>query len=205
MTEYPDLRGKTRDDAWDLLNEWVTSPSLIRHCLGVEAAMRGYARFFDEPEDAWGLVGLIHDFDYERYPDLSEHTIVGSRVLEEQGYPGWLIAAVLSHGENPDYPRTSRLEKTLFAVDELTGFISAVALVRPTRSVHDVKPSSVKKKLKDRRFAEGVNRAELLAGAEELGVPFDEHVAFVISAMAASAGILGLAGSAEQVALGGQG
>jgi len=194
MDKYPDLNGKTRDDAWALLTDWVESPSLLRHCLSVETAMRAYARRFGKSEEAWGLIGLIHDFDFERYPDLSEHTVVGARVLAEQGFPQWVIDAIRTHGDQPGYPRTSLLDKTLFAVDELTGFIAAVALVRPSKAVADVKASSVKKKMKDKRFAEGVNRAELLKGAEALGVPFDEHVTFVIAAMAANAGVLGLAG-----------
>jgi putative nucleotidyltransferase with HDIG domain len=194
MDNYPDLHGKTRDDAWALLTEWVESPSLRRHCLSVETAMRAYASKYGESEEAWGLVGLIHDFDFERHPDLKEHTIVGSKVLAEHGYPQWVVEAILTHGNHPDYPRTTLLDKTLFAVDELTGFISAVALVRPSKAVAEVKASSVKKKMKDKRFAEGVNRAELLEGAEALGVPFDEHVTFVTAAMAAHADALGLAG-----------
>jgi putative nucleotidyltransferase with HDIG domain len=196
MATYPDLDGKTRDDAWALLTEWVEGPGLRRHCLSVEAAMRAYARKFGEPEEAWGLIGLIHDFDYERHPEIAEHTSVGSKVLAEQGYPQWVVDAILTHGDRPGYPRTSLMDHALYAVDELTGFISAVALVRPSKAVADVKASSVKKKMKDKRFAEAVNRAELVAGAEALGVPFDEHVTFVIAAMAANAEALGLAGDA---------
>lgn len=194
MSDYPDLNGKTREDGWNLLSEWVESPSLRRHCLAVETAMRAYARHFGEDEEAWGLVGLVHDFDFERHPNLSEHTVVGARVLTEQGYPEWFVEAIRVHGTQPGHPQTTQLDKTLFAVDELTGFISAVALVRPSKAVADVKASSVKKKMKDKRFAEGVNRAELLEGADALGVPFDEHVTFVIAAMAANAEALGLAG-----------
>jgi len=194
MATYPDLDGKTRDDAWALLTDWVESPSLRRHCLSVEAAMRAYARKFGEPEESWGLIGLIHDFDYERHPDIAEHTSVGSKVLAEQGYPQWVVDAILTHGDRPGYPRTSLMDHALYAVDELTGFVSAVALVRPSKAVADVKASSVKKKMKDKRFAEAVDRAELVAGAEALGVPFDEHVTFVIAAMAANAEALGLAG-----------
>lgn len=195
MADYPDLNGKTREDAWTLLNEWVTTPSLIRHCLAVEIAMRAYARHFGEPEEAWGLVGLIHDFDFERHPTLDAHPFVGARQLDALGYPQWVVAAVLSHSDDPAYPRISNLEKSLFAVDELTGFISAVALVRPSKAVADVKPSSVKKKMKDRRFAEAIRREDLTTGAEELGIPFDDHVAFVIQAMAGNADVLGLAGT----------
>jgi len=181
-----------------MLTEWVESASLRRHCLSVETAMRAYAEYRGEPVEAWGLVGLIHDFDFERHPTLDEHPFVGARVLAGQGYPDWVVAAVLSHSDDPQYPRRTDLEKTLFAVDELTGFISAVALVRPSRAVADVTASSVRKKMKDKRFAEAVKRDDLVNGAEELGVPFDEHVDFVIRAMAANAGALGLAGVAMQ-------
>ncbi|MEJ7901183.1 MAG: HD domain-containing protein [Thermomicrobiales bacterium] len=194
MAEYPDLNGKTRDDAWELLSQWVKTPSLRRHCLAVETAMRAYAVKHGEPEEAWGLVGLIHDFDFERHPNLKEHPFVGARHLKAEGYPEWVVAAVLSHADDPAYPRETALEKTLFAVDELTGFISAVALVRPSKAVADVKTSSLKKKMKDRRFAEAVRREDLLSGAEELGIPFEEHVEFVVHAMAANADVLGLAG-----------
>ncbi len=194
MAEFPDLNGNTRDGSWRLLSVWVKNPGLIRHCLAVETAMRAYATRFGESEDAWGLVGLLHDFDYERYPDLAQHPFVGATVLRDHGYPEWFIRAVLSHAGTEEYPRRSRLEKGLFAVDELTGFISAVALVRPSKAVIDVTPASVRKKMKDKRFAEGVHREDLIQGAEELGVDFDEHVEFVVRAMAANATALGLAG-----------
>jgi predicted hydrolase (HD superfamily) len=200
LTSYPDLNGKTRDDAWQLLTEWVQSTSLRRHCLSVETAMRAYAVSEGEPEDAWGLVGLIHDFDFERHPTLDEHPFVGARVLDELGYPQWVVNAVLSHADDPAYPRNTRLEKTLFAVDELTGFISAVALVRPSKAVADVKASSVRKKMKDRRFAEAVRREDLISGAEELDVAFEDHVAFVVQAMASNAEVLGLAGNSPSTA-----
>jgi putative nucleotidyltransferase with HDIG domain len=192
--DYPALGGKTRDDAWALLTEWVESPSLRRHCLAVETAMRAYARKFEEPEEAWGLVGLIHDFDFERHPTLEEHPFVGAKVLDELGYPQWVVEAVLSHSDDPAYPRRTDLEKALFAVDELTGFISAVALVRPSKAVADVTPSSVRKKMKDKRFAEAVRRDDLTQGADDLGVGLDEHIAFVAAAMSANAEVLGLAG-----------
>lgn len=191
---YPDMNGITRGDTWTLLTEWVESAGLRRHCLAVETAMRAYAEKHGEPVEAWGQVGLIHDFDYERHPDLAEHPFVGARVLGEHGYPRWVVDAILSHADVPQHPRLTELEKTLFAVDELTGFISAVALVRPSKAVAEVKVSSVKKKMKDRRFAEGIDRGDLLRGAEELGIPFDDHVTFVIQAMAANANALGLAG-----------
>ncbi len=194
MADYPDLNGKTRADAQALLEEWVEAPSLRRHCLAVETAMRAYARKRGEPEDAWGIVGLIHDFDFERHPTLEEHPFVGARHLTKVGYPDWLVRAILSHSDDPSYPRETPLERTLFAVDELTGFISAVALVRPSKAVADVTPSSVRKKMKDRRFAEAVRREDLLSGAEELGISFEEHVEFVVHAMALNADALGLAG-----------
>lgn len=197
---YPETSGVTRDDAWALLCEWVQSPSLRRHCLAVETAMRAYADRYGESPDAWGLVGLIHDFDFERHPDLTEHPYVGAGALRERGYPEWVVQAVLSHADDPDHPRTTTLEKTLFAVDELTGFLSAVALVRPSRAIADVKPSSVRKKMKDKRFAQGIHRDALTRGAVELRVPFDDHVAFVIQAMAANADALGLAGEQAQPA-----
>lgn len=191
---YPDTNGITRDEAWAILSEWVQSPSLLRHCLAVETAMRAYAEKNGEPAEAWGLVGLIHDFDFERHPDLTEHPFVGARVLRERGYPEWIVAAILSHADVAEHPRRTALERTLFAVDELTGFISAVALVRPSKAVADVKPSSVRKKMKDKRFAEGIHRDDLIRGAQELGIPFDDQLAFVIQAMAANADALGLAG-----------
>jgi len=194
MVGYPELNGRTREESWKLLNAWVKNPGLIRHCLAVETAMRAYALRFDEPEDVWGIVGLIHDFDYERHPDLTQHPFVGAGALRELDYPEWIVRAILSHADTSEYPRESRLEKTLFAVDELTGFISAVALVRPSKAVADVEASSVRKKMKDKRFAEGVHRSDLTRGAEELGVEFDEHVEFVIQAMAVNADALGLAG-----------
>lgn len=194
--QYPELNGKTRDDAWALLTEWVQSDSLRRHCLGVESAMKAYARKFGEPEEAWAIVGLLHDFDYERFPTREEHTIMGSKVLKDEGFPDWVADALLAHGFDERYPRVTLMDRALFAVDELTGFISAVTFVRPSKSISEVKVTSVKKKLKDKAFAAGVNRAELYEGAEELGVDFDEHVAFIIGAMAADAKVLGLAGEA---------
>jgi putative nucleotidyltransferase with HDIG domain len=195
-SDYPDLNGKTREDAWNLLTQWVESESLRRHCMAVESAMRAYARKYGEPEEAWAIVGLLHDFDYERYPTREEHTIVGSRVVLDEGFPQWVADALLAHGFDERYPRTTLLDRVLYAVDELTGFISAVTLVRPSKAISDVKVSSVKKKLKDKAFAAGVHRAELTEGAQELGVDFDEHIAFIIDAMAADAEALGLAGVA---------
>lgn len=194
VTDYPDLNGRTREDAWRLLNDWVKNPGLIRHCLAVETAMRAYAHRFGEPQPAWGIVGLVHDFDYERHPNLVEHPYIGAGTLRTLGYPEWVVRAVLSHADVAEYPRETILERALFAVDELTGFISAVALVRPSKAVADVSAASVRKKMKDKRFAEGVHRADLNRGAEELGLGFDDHVEFVIQAMADNADVLGLAG-----------
>lgn len=190
------LLDQSREDACQLLTEFVESLSLRRHCLAVEAAMRAYAVKFGESEHDWGIVGLIHDFDYERHPTADLHPAAGASLLRERGYPEWVIRAILSHADYLDVPRESRLEKTLYAVDELTGFISAVALVRPSRAVADVTASSVRKKLKDKRFAQAVNREDMLRGASELGVDFDEHVTFVVEAMAVEAEALGLAGVA---------
>jgi predicted hydrolase (HD superfamily) len=194
---YPDLEGKTRADGLALLDEWITSDSIKRHCLSVETAKRAYAERFGEDVDAWGLVGLIHDFAFERHPALDLHPTAGAPVLRERGYPEWVVEAILSHGENTGVPRDTPLRRTLSAVDELCGFVSAVALVRPSKSVRDVKVSSVKKKLKDRRFAEAVDREQMRESAEDLGVDFDEHVAVVIGALSDNAEALGLAGVAE--------
>lgn len=193
--DYPDLNGKTRDDAWSLLTVWVTSESLRRHCLAVETCMRAYAAKYGEDVEAWGMLGLLHDFDFERHPTLDEHTSVGSGVLRDEGYPDWLADAVLVHGQREGYPRTSTMDRALYAVDELSGFVAAVAFVRPSKRVADVKVSSVKKKMKDRSFAAAIHRDELTESAAELGVDFDEHVGLVIEAMANNADALGLAGT----------
>ena len=187
----------TRADAWSLVTEYVQAESLRRHCLAVETAMRAYARQFGEPEEDWGLVGLVHDFDYEIHPTAEEHPEAGVPILRERGFPEWVIRAILSHAEYLDVPRETKLEKTLYAVDELTGFVGAVALVRPSRSVADVTPAAVRKKMKDKAFARNVDREAMVRGAEELGVDFDDHVAFVVAALAANAGVLGLAGAAD--------
>jgi predicted hydrolase (HD superfamily) len=187
----------TRDDVWSLLTEYVQSESLRRHCLSVETAMRAYAEKFGESPDDWGLVGLVHDFDFEIHPTLDQHPSEGTPILRERGYPEWAIRAVLAHGENTGVAPESNLEKTLVAVDELTGFIAAVAFVRPSKAVADVTPQAVKKKMKDKAFARAVDREAMRAGADLLGVDFDEHVAFVIDAMAKNAVALGLQGVAS--------
>jgi putative nucleotidyltransferase with HDIG domain len=176
----------SRDAAWDLLCEWTESDSLRRHMLAVEAAMRAYARRFGEDEELWGLTGLLHDLDYERYPDLGTgHPRMALEELERRGYPPELVRAVASHADFLGVSRDSPMEKTLFAVDELCGFVLAVAYVRP-EGLDGMTPKSVKKKLKQPSFAAAVSRDDVHRGAEELGVDFDEHVAFVIAALAAS-------------------
>lgn len=185
----------SREDAWVLVSEYIQSESLRRHCLSVETAMRAYAiRFGESPED-WGAVGLIHDFDYEIHPTLDQHPQDGAPILIERGYPDWAVEAVLSHADHLDIPRDTQMKRTLYAVDELTGFIAAVAFVRPSKAVADVTPAAVRKKMKDKAFARAVDREAMLEGAELLGLDFDEHCAFVIDAMAANAEVLGLAGT----------
>jgi putative nucleotidyltransferase with HDIG domain len=174
----------TRDEAWALLTEYTDNPSLIKHALGVEAAMRAYARSFGEDEEMWGVIGLIHDFDYQQNPTEETHVHVGMKILEERGWPQDWIRIVASHAEYMGIPRESRAAKTLFAVDELSGFLTACALVRPDKAVAEVKVKSVKKKLKDKAFARGVNRDDVRNGAEELGVDLGEHIEFVRDAMA---------------------
>ncbi len=181
-----------RDEAFELLKEYTKSESLIKHALAVEAAMRAYARKFGEDEEKWGITGLLHDFDYEKYPDMKEHALKGAEILAEKGYPEDVVHAVKAHNEYHGVPRESLLDKTLFAVDELCGFITAVTLVRPSKKLEEVEVKSVKKKLKDKSFARQVNREEIRKGAEELGVDLDEHIAFVIEALKPVAQDLGL-------------
>jgi putative nucleotidyltransferase with HDIG domain len=186
----------TRENAWDLLTEYTKGDSLLKHALAVEAAVRGYARKFGEDEEAWGVVALLHDFDYERYPTLGDHPVKGCEELQRQGYPDWVTRAILSHAvEATGVRRESRLEKTLFACDEMAGFVTAAALVRPSKSVLDLEASSVIKRMKDKAFARAVPREHLKAGAEELGLPLEEHVTNVIQFMRERAGELGLRGT----------
>jgi len=185
-----------RDDAWALLNEYTKSESLLKHALAVEAAVRGYARKFGENEDDWGITALLHDFDYERWPTLGDHPNRGAAILREKGYPEWMIRAILSHAQEiTGVTRDSLLEKTLFACDELAGFITAASLVRPSKSVLDLEASSVKKRMKDKAFARGVRREDLVAGAELLGIPLEEHITNVIMSMRERADALGLRGT----------
>jgi len=186
----------SREAAWRLLTEWTASDSLRKHALAVEAAVRGYARAFGEPEEDWGIVGLLHDFDYERHPTLGDHPVKGCAHLTSLGYPGWVTRAILSHAvEITGVTRESRLERTLFACDEMAGFVMAAALVRPSRSVLDLEASSVKKRMKDKAFARGVAREHLTQGAEEIGLSLDEHITNVIGSLREQAGPLGLRGT----------
>jgi len=191
----------SRADALALLHEYTASDSLRKHMLAVEAAMRAYAAHFGEDADRWGLAGLIHDFDYERYPNAEHsptdgHPSWGVRLLRERGWPEDVLTAILGHGNYTGVPRESRMAKTLFAVDELTGLITATALVRPSKSLHEVDAKSVRKKMKDKAFARGVSREDVASGAQELGVDLDEHIQFVVDAMRREADALGLAGTA---------
>jgi putative nucleotidyltransferase with HDIG domain len=182
----------SREDAWLLVTEWVSSDSLRKHLLGVEAAMRAYARRWDEDEELYAVTGLVHDLDYERYPDLETgHPRHAIKELEERGYPQEVIDAVAGHADFMGVPRETRMAKTLYAVDELSGFVAACALVRPT-GIEGMKPKSVKKKLKQPSFAAAVNREEVQRGIDELGVDQDEHIALIIAALAERSDELGL-------------
>jgi predicted hydrolase (HD superfamily) len=184
-----------RENAWSLLTEYTKSESLLKHALAVEAAVRGYARLHGEDENDWGVVALLHDFDYERWPSLDEHPFRGSEILGAKGYPEWVIRAILSHADYSGVARDSQLEKTLFACDELCGFITAASLVRPSKSILDLEASSVLKRMKDKAFARAVKREDLRAGAELLGLPLEQHVTNVIGFMRSQADALGLRGS----------
>jgi putative nucleotidyltransferase with HDIG domain len=189
----------SRADALAIVHEFTQSDSLRKHMLSVETAMRAYARKFGEDEEHWGLAGLVHDFDYERYPNAAhspteEHPAWGVSYLRGLGWPEDILNAILGHAQYCGVPRESRMAKTLFAVDELTGMITATALVKPTKSVNDVDAKSVRKKMKDKAFARGVSREDVIQGAADLGVDLDEHIQFVIDAMRANAVALGLAG-----------
>src|SRR5947209_10663481 len=183
----------TRDEAWDLLCEHTKSESLRKHGLAVEAAMRQFARRNGENEETWAIAGLLHDFDYERDP--AGHPQNGKPILEQAGVPGPIVHAIQSHADHTGVPRVTPMEKTLYAVDELCGFVTAVALVRPSKRVAEVEPSSVRKKMKDKAFARAVSREMMLAGAEDLGMPFDELAAEVVTALSSVADRLGLAGA----------
>jgi predicted hydrolase (HD superfamily) len=190
----------SRADALALMHEFTASESLRKHMLGVEAAMRAYAEHFGEDPDRWGLAGLIHDFDYERYPNAAhsptdEHPAWGVRFLRERGWPEDILQAILGHAAYSGVSRDSLMAKTLFAVDELSGLITATALVRPTKSLHEVDARSVRKKMKDKAFAKGVNRDDVLLGTQEMGLDLEQHIQFVINAMRRVADAIGLAGT----------
>jgi predicted hydrolase (HD superfamily) len=197
--------GYSRERAWSLLNEYTQSASLLKHALAVETCVRAYG---EREADAQGLTGesrdhfveqysitaLLHDFDYERYPSQQEHPFVGNRILTEQGWPEEIRTAILGHAEYSGVPRVTHLDRTLFACDELAGFLTACSLVKPTKSIHDVEVAGVRKKMKDKAFAKGVHRDDIIKGAAELGVPLDDHIAFCIAAMQKNSEALGLAG-----------
>jgi putative nucleotidyltransferase with HDIG domain len=185
----------TRDAAWALLTEWTKSDSLRKHALAVEASVRGYAREFGEDEQAWGVVALLHDFDYERYQTPADHPFRGCEELQRRGYPEWVTRAILSHADYSGVARESKLEKTLYACDELSGFVTAASLVRPSKSILDLEPASVVKRMKDKAFARNVSRDDLRRGAEELNLPLEQHIANVIRFMRERADALGLRGT----------
>ncbi len=186
----------TREDAWQLLCEYVRDESLRRHCLAVEAAMRAYAARYQQDPEPWGLAGLLHDFDYERWPNPPDHPLRGAEILRQHGCPEEIVVCILSHADYlaDQYPRTTLMQKALYACDELAGLITATALLRPT-GITDLNATSVRKKMKNKAFARGVNRDDILRGAAELGVDLDEHIQFVIEAMKTIADKLGLAGA----------
>jgi len=192
----------SRDEALAIVHEYTQSDSLRKHMLSVEAAMRAYATRFGEDPDRWGITGLVHDFDYERFPNeahspVDEHPAEGVRILRSRGFPEDMLEAILGHANYSGVPRVTPMAKTLYAVDELTGLITATALVRPSRSVMEVEARSVRKKMKDKAFARGVNREDVITGAADLGVDLDGHIDFVIKAMQGVAPSLGLAGTAD--------
>ncbi|HWI50522.1 MAG TPA: HD domain-containing protein [Symbiobacteriaceae bacterium] len=188
-----------RNEAWELLNEYTTNPRLLNHGLCVETGMRAYARKFDEDVETWGVIGLLHDFDYERFPTIPDHPLQGERILAERGVSEEIRYTICSHADflQDRYPRRRLVDKVLYAVDELSGLIVATALVKPAKSIFEVDADSVLKKMKDKRFAAGVNREDVVRGAEELGVDLKEHIAFLIEAFKEAADVLGLRGIAQ--------
>ena len=184
-----------RSDAWCLLTEFTQSESLRKHALAVEACLRAYARKLGGDEEMWGVVGLLHDFDYEKYPSAEEHPFKGSEILQERGYSDEIRRAILSHASYSGVPRESNLEKTLFACDELAGFITATALIKPNKSLAEVDAKSIRKRMKDKAFARSVSREDIVNGAADLGVDLDQHIALCIEAMKSVAGELGLGGT----------
>lgn len=195
--ENAEQNKNARESAWCLLTEFTQSESLRKHALAVEACMRAYAQRLGGDQDTWGVVGLIHDFDYEKYPSLEDHPYRGNEILHDRGYSEEIRKAIMSHAEYTGVPRVTPLEKALFACDELAGFITACALVKPGKSLAEVEASSVRKKMKDKAFARSVNRQDILKGAAELGVDLEQHIAFCIEAMKRIAPALGLDGTAR--------
>ncbi|HXF52116.1 MAG TPA: HD domain-containing protein [Dehalococcoidia bacterium] len=185
-----------RAAAWDLLCEYTKTDALRKHALAVEAIMRHFARKEGEDEERWGIVGLLHDFDYERWPTAEGHPFEGNKILKERGYPDDVCEAIMGHADYTGVPRTTRMAKVLYAVDELSGLVTATALVRPNKSIFEVEPASVRKKMKDKAFARSVNREDIVKGAEELGMPLDEVIAEVIEALKGVADAIGLRGTA---------
>jgi predicted hydrolase (HD superfamily) len=185
----------SRADAIALMTEYTKSESLRKHMLAVEAAVRGYARLWGEAEEDWAIVAILHDFDYERWPDPENHPFRGVEILKERGYPEWITRAILSHADYSGVPRESRLEHALFACDEMSGFVTAASLVRPSKSIMDLEASSVVKRMKDKAFARAVSRDDLRKGAEEIGLPLDRHISNVIAFMRERADELGLRGN----------
>ncbi len=184
-----------RQAAWDLLCEYTQTEGLRKHALAVETVMRHFARELSEDEEIWGLTGLLHDFDYERWPTADGHPYEGNKILKERGYPDEVTTAIMGHADYTGAPRESPMAKMLYAVDELTGFVTAVALVRPNKSIFEVEPSSVRKKMKDKAFARQVSRGDIINGAAQLGVDLDAHIAEVIEALKSNADALGLRGT----------
>ena len=184
-----------RESAWSLLCEYTQSESLRKHMLAVEACMRAYARKYGDDEEKWGITGLLHDFDYEKYPTPQEHPFVGNKILEERGYPEEVRRAILSHADYSGVKRESNMEKALFACDELAGFITATALIKPNKSLAEVDAKSVRKRMKDKAFARSVSRDDIINGAADMGIDLDQHITFCIEAMKGIAAALGLTGA----------
>jgi putative nucleotidyltransferase with HDIG domain len=198
ITHNRNMEINRTDDGWKLLTEFTQSESLLKHALAVEACMRAYARKLGADEELWGMVGLIHDFDYEKYPSAEDHPFRGNEILQERGYSEEVRRAIMSHAEYSGVPRITPMEKTLFACDELAGFITACALVKPGKSLAEVEAKSVRRKMKDKAFARSVNRDDITTGAADLGLELEEHIAFCIEAMKSIARELGLEGTAAQ-------
>lgn len=192
MTTAITTTGISRSTAWELLQEFTQKPHLLKHALAVEAAMRHYARHFNEDEETWGIVGLLHDFDYEQYPSLDDHPYQGQRILEERGYPLIIRQGIMAHAPHTGTPRHTLMEKAIFAVDELTGFIVAVALIKPHKQLQEVSVSSVTKKLKQKGFAANVKREDITLGASELGLSVEQHIEHVLTALQGVAATLEL-------------